>query len=37
VVEARIVGGELGPLVPVQSGYNKSRRSMTLEYVRSTI
>lgn len=36
-VEARIVGGQLGELVPMSQGYNLSRRSMTLEYVRSTI
>lgn len=35
-VEARVVGGELGPLVPLRENYNMSRRSMTLEYVRST-
>lgn len=37
VVQARVVGGELGPLVPLRENYNLSRRSMTLEYVRSTI
>jgi hypothetical protein len=36
LVEARIVGGQLGELVPLRDNYNLSRRSMTLEYVRST-
>ncbi len=36
-VEARIVGGQLGELVPLRDGYNLSRRSMTLEYLRSTL
>jgi hypothetical protein len=35
-VEARIVGGVLGELVPLRDSYNLSRRSMTFEYVRST-
>lgn len=37
VVQARIVGGELGPLVPLRENYEMSRRSMTLEYLRSTL
>lgn len=37
VVQARIVGGELGPLIPLREKYNLSRRTMTLEYVRSTL
>lgn len=36
-VQARIVGGELGPLIPVRDNYNLSRRTMTLEFVRSTL
>lgn len=36
-VLARIVGGELGPLVPLRANYDLSRRTMTLEYVRSTL
>jgi hypothetical protein len=36
-VEARIVGGQLGELVPLRENYTMSRRSMTLEYVRSTL
>lgn len=36
-VQARIIGGELGPLVPVRDNYNLSRRTMTLEFVRSTL
>lgn len=32
--EARIVGGQLGELIPLRESYNMSRRSMTLEYVR---
>lgn len=37
VVDARIVGGELGPLMPLRENYTMSRRSMTLEYLRSTL
>lgn len=37
VVQARIVGGQLGPLIPVRERYNLSTRSMTLETVRSTL
>lgn len=36
-VQARIVGGQLGELVPLRDGYNLSRRSMVIEYVRSTL
>jgi hypothetical protein len=36
-VEARIVGGKLGALVPVRGAYEVSRRSMTLEFVRSSL
>lgn len=37
VVEARIVGGQLGELMPLRARYAISRRSMTLEYLRSTL
>jgi hypothetical protein len=37
VVQARVVGGELGELVPMSANYTMSRRSMTLEYLRSTL
>lgn len=33
-VQARIVGGQLGPLEPLRTNYELSRRSMTLEYIR---
>lgn len=36
-VQARIVGGQLGPLEPLRSNYELSRRTMTLEYLRSTL
>ncbi len=36
-VEARVVNGKLGALMPVRGAYEVSRRSMTLEFVRSTI
>lgn len=37
VVQARIVGGALGALVPMAWNYTLSRRTMTLEVVRSTL
>lgn len=37
VVQARVVGGVLGELVPLRDNYNLSRRSLTLEYLRSTL
>lgn len=36
VVEAQIVNGEIGSLVPIRQGYAMSSRSMQLRYVRST-
>lgn len=36
-VDARIVGGQLGELMPLRERYNLSRRSFSLEYVRSTL
>lgn len=36
-VQARIVGGQLGALVPLRDSYHLSQRSMVLEYVRSTL
>jgi hypothetical protein len=37
VVDARIVGGQLGELMPLRERYNLSRRSFAVEYVRSTL
>lgn len=36
VVEAQIVNGDIGSLVPIREGYAMSSRSMQLRYVRST-
>lgn len=36
-VEAQVVGGVLGELVPLRDSYNISRRGLTLEYQRSTL
>lgn len=36
-VQARIVGGELGPLVPLRTNFAASRRSMVIEFYRSAI
>lgn len=37
VVEAQIVNGDIGALVPIREGYVMSSRSMQLRYVRSTL
>jgi hypothetical protein len=36
-VEARIFGGQIGELTPLRERYNLSRRSFSIEYVRSTL
>lgn len=37
VVQANIMDGKLGPLVPLRDSYSLSRRAMTLEYIRSAM
>lgn len=36
-VQAQIVGGDIGALVPMADNYRLSKRSMVLRYVRSTM
>jgi len=37
LVQAHILDGKLGPIVPLRDSYHLSRRSMTLEFMRSAI
>ena len=37
VVQAQIVGGDIGALVPLADNYRLSKRAMVLRYVRSTV
>ena len=37
VVQAQIVDGDIGTLVPLADNYRLSKRAMTLRYVRSTL